>query len=129
MAENIASVAPVFLHTPRRIAALGVVLMLALMVRNYIQFELRRRLVEEKATVPDRLEKPTTKPTTETAMIPFAAVMSVHLTLDGRQLGRQLSPMPLAARTILRMLRVSEEVFKTPPSRKFRSSASETSGM
>ncbi len=56
-----------FLHTPSRIAALGVVLMLALMVRNYIQFELRRQLVAQEKTVPSRLRRPTTKPTTETA--------------------------------------------------------------
>ena len=45
--KNEAVVAPIFLHTPHRIAALGLVFVLALMVRNYLQFEIRRRLAEE----------------------------------------------------------------------------------
>lgn len=127
--KNIAAVAPLFLHTPRRIAALGVVLMLALMVRNYVQFELRRRLAEAGEFVPDRLDKPTQKPTTETAMIPFATITVVHVTLAGTSLGRKLTPLPEAARTVLRMLRVDETVFLTPPVRKFQPTPSETPEM
>ena len=103
--------------------------MLALMVRNYVQFELRRRLAETGDTVPDRLLKPTQKPTTETAMIAFAAVTVVHVTLAGTPLGRKLTPLSPAARTVLRMLRIDEGVFTTPPLRKFRPEPSETSGM
>lgn len=127
--KNVATVAPVFLHTPERIAALGVVFVLALMVRNYTQFELRRRLAETGATVPDRLGKPTQKPTTETAMIPFATMTAVHVTFEGRSLGRKLTPLPEAACTVLRMLGVDEAVFSTPPIRKFRTEAPPTSGM
>lgn len=127
--KNAAAVAPVFLHTPRRIAALGVVFMLALMVRNYIQFELRRRLAETDETIPDRLEKPTQKPTTETAFIPFATVTVVHVTLNGTPLGRRRTPLPEAARTVLRMLGIDEGVFLKPPIRKFQPVASENSGM
>jgi hypothetical protein len=36
----------VFLETPTRIRALGCVFMIALMVRNYIQFTLRRQMKE-----------------------------------------------------------------------------------
>jgi transposase len=127
--KNIATVAPVFLHTPHRIAALGVVLMLALMVRNYIQFELRRRLVEEGETVPDRLQKPTQRPTTETALLAFAALTVVHVTLAGQPRGRNLPPLPKAAKTVLRMLRLPESLFTTPPARKIPHAAQETSEM
>jgi transposase len=127
--KDIARVAPVFLHTPRRIAALGVVMMLALMVRNYIQFELRNRLVATDSTIPSRLRQPTNKPTAETAMIPFAGLVVVHATLNGVPLGRQVPPLPAAARTILEMLRLDEDIFKFPPPRLFRTTASEMSGM
>jgi transposase len=123
--KNIATVAPVFLHTPRRIAALGVVLMLALMVRNYIQFELRRRLAETGDTVPNRLDKPTQKPTTETALMSFATIQVVHITAGGQSLGRKLTPLNEHARTVLRMLRVDPAVFTTPPPRKFQPATAE----
>lgn len=127
--KNVATVAPVFLHTPRRIAALGVVFVLALMVRNYLQFELRRQLAEKGETIPDRLGKPTAKPTTETAMIPFATVTIVHVSFAGQSLGRKLTPLPEAARTVLRMLGVDESVFSTPRRREFRPSPPENPGM
>lgn len=127
--KNVAAVAPMFLHTPRRIAALGVVFMLALMVRNYLQFELRRRLDETNEKVPDRLGKPTQKPTTETALIPFATMTVVHVVLGGQDLGRRLTPFSAAAKTVLRMLRVDESVFLTPPVRKFQPAEAETPEM
>lgn len=127
--KNVAEVAPVLLHTPKRIAALGVVMMLALMVRNYMQYELRRRLVETNETVPDRLDKKTQKPTTETALIPFASVTTIHVTMAGASLGRKLTGMTSEARTVLRMLKVPESVFTTPPVRKFNGGVSETPEM
>jgi transposase len=123
--KNVATVAPVLLHTPRRIAALGVVLVLALMVRNDIQFELRRRLAETGETVPSRLDQPTQKPTTETAMLAFRDVQVVHVTIDGIARGRHLTPLSEPARIILRMLHIDESVFQSPPQRKFQPQVSD----
>ena len=47
-----AAVAPVFLKTPCRLRAMGLVLILALMVRNYIQGTLRTELAERDETLP-----------------------------------------------------------------------------
>ena len=45
-----AAVAPVFLKTPSRIRAMGLIMVLALMVRNYIQHTLRSELAERGET-------------------------------------------------------------------------------
>ena len=79
--------------------------------------------------MPDRLGKPTQKPTTETALLAFAAVTIVVVTVAGQSLGRKLTPLPEAARTVLRMLRVDESVFLTPPPRKIPISVPETPEM
>ena len=47
-----AAMAPVFLKTPCRIRAMGLVLILALMVRNCIQGTLRTELAERDETLP-----------------------------------------------------------------------------
>jgi transposase len=129
--KNVGSVAPMFLHTPSRIAALGVVLVLALMVRNYIQFTLRRRLTETGATVPDRKRRPTQSPTTETAFLSFAAASVVRILADGVLLQRRLAGLSDGARTILRMFDIDESVFTTPPGRplNIRDGPSGPSGM
>jgi len=61
-----ARVTPMFLKKPERIAALGFVFILALLVRNYLQFMVRKSLKESGETVPyyDR-KKVTAKPTAE----------------------------------------------------------------
>jgi len=119
--KNVAAVAPVLLHSPARIAALGLVFVLALMVRNYVQFTLRRRLPDTGETVPDRLNKPTQSPTTETAFLSFAAatVLITHNPVNG--LRRSILKLTEAARTVLRMLDIDESVFTDPPPRIFPS--------
>jgi transposase len=57
-------VAPIFLKTEARIAALGLVYVLALMAYALIQREVRARLVAKKTTIPSNKEW-TDKPTTE----------------------------------------------------------------
>ena len=127
--KNTATVAPVLLHTPARIAALGVVLVLALMVRNYLQFTLRRRLAETGATVPDRVKKPTRMPTAETAIIAFARIASVCLYTNGRLARRDVTPLGVAAKTILRLLGIPESIFTSPRPRKPPHSVAEIPGM
>ena len=87
--KNVADVAPVFLKTPRRIAALGLVFVLALMVRNYIQFTIRARLAETGKALPDRKGRPTQHLTTETALMSMSKAAVVLVVLGGRVVQRE----------------------------------------
>lgn len=127
--KNVAAVAPVFLHTPHRIAALGLVLVLALMVRNYLQFTLRRRLQQTGSTVPDRLGKPTASPTAETALLPFAAVTVIHLFVGDARIGRQVTGTNPHVATVLDMLGLDDRVFAAAPTPKFTTAPRRTPGM
>ena len=127
--KSVGEVAPVLLHTPERIAALGLVFVLALMVRNYIQFTLRQRLAETGETVPDRLDRPTQGPTTETAFLSFGPAIVLHARDPVRGVQRTVLKLSEPARTILRMLGIDESVFTDPPPRIFPSASGRTSGM
>lgn len=107
-----AAVAPMFLKTPRRIAALGLVFVLALMVRNYLQFALRQRLFEVEERVPYYGNRPdTAKPTTEVLFDIFAGVMVNQVIEDGEIVERRLANLSDAARRVLELLDVAVEVF------------------
>jgi len=109
-----AAVAPMFLKTPRRIAALGLVFVLALMVRNYIQWTLRRRLAEEDETLPNMNDQPTNKPTTESAFRLLVHVAVVLIVVGGTVVQRLLHGLNEHARKVLRLLDVSVGVFTRP---------------
>lgn len=125
--KNVAAVAPVFLETPRRIAALALVFVLGLMVRNYIQFTLRRRLAETKETVLDRKKNPTRNPTTETALLRFAGVVGLRIEV-GDHVVRQVHGIDAHCLTVLEMLRVPIEAF-TMPHGKFQPTGPPNSGI
>ena len=57
------AVSDIFLKSPRRIMALTAIMALCLMVYNIAQFEFRENLIDQKATVPNQLGKPTSSPT------------------------------------------------------------------
>lgn len=113
--KNVALVAPVFLKTPHRIAALGLIFVLALMVRNYLQFELRRKLVETDKTVRGRKRRVrTNNPTTETALLNFMGMGSILVSLGDRIMQRKTDPLTPDALTVLELLGVPPEVFTLP---------------
>lgn len=113
--KNVALVAPIFLQTPHRIAALGLIFVLALMVRNYLQFELRRGLEESGATVRGRKVRVRTQaPTTETALLNFMGLSSALFFMGERFLQRKVERLSDDARTILDVLQVPAEVFTLP---------------
>ena len=56
-------VAPVFLHTPTRIAALGLVFMIALAAYRLMQREVRKSLQEREETIAGHHGRPTSRPT------------------------------------------------------------------
>ena len=71
----------VFLKTPRRIAVLGMIMALCLLVYNLAQRQLRKVLSEQGATIPNQLGKPTVTPTLRWV---FQCFMAVHLvTIEG----------------------------------------------
>ncbi len=113
-----AAVAPMFLKTPTRMRALGLVMVLALMVRNYWQFRMRTAAKAANETIRHPFTKqPVTNLTAEMAMDHFAGMQAVRLR-DADVWTRIARPFPSAAAQILRYLRVPEAVFWTPPGRK-----------
>jgi transposase len=66
----------VFLKTPKRIAALGTIMALCLLVYSLGQRQLRHALSEATQTIPNQLGKPTDTPTLRWV---FQCFMAVHL--------------------------------------------------
>jgi transposase len=66
----------VFLKSPKRIAALGMIMALCLLVYNLGQRQLRQALAQNEETIPNQLGKPTASPTLRWV---FQCFMAVHL--------------------------------------------------
>jgi transposase len=127
-----AAVAPVFLKTPRRIRAMGLVLMLALMVRNYIQATLRTELAAHNETLPHPFTKREQAVLTpEMAFEHFGSALTqvVRVGEHTRRMPVQLAPPALQ---VLRLLALDTSIF-TPPAphevRKWRRVSRRTPGM
>ena len=116
-----AAVAPVFLETPTRIRALGFVFMIALMVRNFIQFTLRGGMKKRGRGVrhPFR-KKPDDNLTTEMALVWFDGAMTTALRLPGTQWTRRPTRLSEHALDVLQLLGIDEAVFNSPPERRKR---------
>ncbi|WP_019503367.1 IS1634 family transposase [Pleurocapsa sp. PCC 7319] len=69
----------VFLNTPRRVAALAMVMGLCLLVYTLGQRQLRQVLAHSEQTIPNQLKKPTSTPTLRWVFQCFQAVHLVHL--------------------------------------------------
>ncbi len=110
-----AAVSPMFLKTPTRMRALGLVMVLALMVRNYWQFQMRAaaREANEKILHPFT-KRPVSNLTAEMAMDHFAGMQAVRLRREDGW-SRMPTSLPATAAQILRYLRVPASVFWTPP--------------
>lgn len=113
--KNVALVAPVFLKKPSRIAALGLVFILALMVRNYLQFELRRQLQATNQTIGGRKKNTRTKqPTTETALIHFMGVSCIRISSGDHIVQRKADVLTEDAKVVLELLRIPPDIFTRP---------------
>ena len=66
----------VFLKSPKRVAALGMIMALCLLVYNLGQRQLRQALARQDETIPNQLGKPTSSPTLRWV---FQCFMAVHL--------------------------------------------------
>ena len=72
-----------FLKTPSRIDALGMILIIALMIWRLMERQMRRYLKEQGTTVPGWDNKPTSKPTSFMMSTVFGGIMAVELAGDG----------------------------------------------
>ncbi len=111
-----AAVAPVFLETPTRIRALGLVLVLAPMMRNFVQCRLRAAMKKEARPVahPLRRRRLVDNRTTEMAMVWFDRVTSMSLRTDSGEWKRRPTKLADAALEILALLRIDPRVFTIP---------------
>lgn len=89
----------VFVNTPRRVAALAMIMGLCLLVYTLGQRQLRQALAHAKETIPNQLKKPTSTPTLRWVFQYFQAVHLVHF---NRQL--QVSNLTDTRLKILRFL-------------------------
>lgn len=89
-----------FLKTPSRIDALGMILIIALMIWRLMERQMRRCLQVQAATVPGWDNKPTAKPTSFMMSTVFGGILSAEL--DGEAaLITELSPRQKAFLTAL----------------------------
>ena len=89
----------VFLNTPRRVAALAMVMGLCLLVYTLGQRQLRQALAQEQETIPNQLGKPTESPTLRWV---FQCFQAVHIVTVNCQ--QQVSNLTDARLWILRFL-------------------------
>ena len=114
-----AAVSPMFLKTPTRMRALGLVMVLALMVRNLWQYRMRSaaRAAGEKITHPFT-KRPVANLTAEMAMEHFGGMQAVLLRREDGQWTRIRRTPTAIGSQILGYLGVSEQVFWQPPRRR-----------
>lgn len=99
-----------FLKTPRRIEALGLILVLSLLVSRLIERTMRVSLKEKGGTVGGLDKRQTTRPTSYMMTIAFLSVMVIR-TIHGRCLSK---PLSRTQEDYLRILKVSPAVFTDP---------------
>jgi transposase len=101
-AKTPAAIAPIFLETPTRIAALGCVYLIALLVYTLVERQVRKSLAERWETLPDR-PAPSQRPTARTVFQLMRNIAVVTLVWRGQR-HRQvtaLSPVQLHVISLL----------------------------
>jgi transposase len=99
-----------FLKTPERIEALGLILVLALMIWRLMERTMRRSLRESDSKIEGWNKQKTSRPTSFMMTTMFTSTL-VFRTTRGRFLRRPLTP---TQRQYIAILGVSENVFTTP---------------
>ena len=84
------------------------------MVRNYMQWEIRRCLAEADRTLPNMNKQPTAKPTAENIFHYFGGVTVALIYRNGTVAERHVCGLNEAALEALEILGVSPAVFSTP---------------
>ncbi len=110
-----AAVAPVFLNTPRRIAALGLVFILALIVRNFIEAVVREALADNDETLPNLNSQATARPSAENIFHYFRDVRLLRATVDGALTHSQLEGLNTSMLRVLELLGLTQAIFLPGP--------------
>jgi len=105
-----------FLKSPKRIEALGLILVLALMVWRLMERTMRMSLRESGSKVTGWDKKPTSRPTSFMMTTKFLSI--IVLRLDGRR--RLGNPLRTVQADYLRILGLSPDVFVNPEARMCR---------
>ncbi len=100
-----------FLKTPSRIEALGLILLLALLIWRLIEQQMRQHLERTQTTLPGWDDKPTQRPTAYMMTIKFKGLLILRLG-DQRRPAHPLSPTRLA---FLNALGLTPEIFTRVP--------------
>jgi transposase len=99
-----------FLDTPERIEALGLILLTALLMWRLMEREMRQSIEERGEPIPGWDHKPTRRPTSFMMTTKFSGVMVIKIG-PKRILNREFSP---EQRQFLRALHVNPDVFTQP---------------
>jgi transposase len=99
-----------FLDTPERIEALGLILLTALLIWRLMEREMRQSIEESGEPIPGWDHKPTRRPTSFMMTTKFSGVIVIKIG-SKRILNREFS---IEQRQFLRALHVSPEVFTQP---------------
>jgi len=115
-----APVAPVFLNTPRRIAALGLVFILALIVRSFIVCKFIEAVVPEALadndeTLPNLNSPATARPSAENIFHYFRDIRLLRATVDGALTHSQLEGLNTSVLRVLELLGLTRAIFLPGP--------------
>jgi transposase len=120
--KNVAEVAPVFLKLPHRVQALALILMFALMVRNWMEAHVRAGCASRGMKLPNFNDKPISRPTAENVFYLFRGVTLICHFSGDRIVGRDVYYLDGYALDVLDLFGVSRDLFISPPRRKWRPS-------
>jgi transposase len=76
-------VSETYVKKPQRIEALSFIMVLCLMVYSLLEYRLRQGLEKQNKTIPNRLGKPTARPTLQWAFSFFSAIAEARLLVAG----------------------------------------------
>jgi len=107
-----------FLKTPERIEALGLILLVALLIWRLMEFHMRRHLDDTQRPLPGWDNKPTTRPSAYMVSIKFKSVLILKHD-DQRRFSRPLSSTQQA---FLHALGLNETIFLQPQTARLRPS-------
>jgi transposase len=111
-AKNPAALAPIFLETPTRIAALGCVYLIALLMYTLVERQVRNRLAERGETLPDR-PAPSQRPTARTVFQLLRNIAIVTLMWAG-QLQRHVTALSPVQVQVISLLSYEDAIYALP---------------
>jgi transposase len=111
-AKNPAALAPIFLKTPTRIAALGCVYLIALLLYTLVKRQVRNRLAERRETLPDR-PAPSQRPTARTVFQLLCNVAVVTLVWAGQR-HRHVTALSPGQVHVISLLGYEEAIYALP---------------